>query len=457
MAKEEVVDTEREIYTQRKWHGRKNTFVSVILIIVLVTLGFYGFSWASSDIGGQKLSSFWYSVKTTYNPFYWYGEQLKGAQSFGDVLSTEQNKTAEKIGIKFQAFESIGGKIIPSGAPIALNYKLDVGEGVNNVPLTLECRFKGERDDKYSDTVERTIIDQESKKFQPTEKPIISIENPLSYSNIICQALSQKQSSDKIIIAEGTISFPIEHQRNSLKVYFTKDTTNIGKKFFEKEGLKEKLPILSKYNNEPIELGIGVSDENIQPVIIDHYPAIKITLKNSWDGKVTKIKSLDLILPQGVSIDKERNANPHILCPFDEFTSTGKYVRYSAKESYLAQIPEFGKGLETQLETYKKVFCYLKIEDSILEGKPYNDKGYNVDISYEYKLSPRTETITLKKPMGEEGTTTTTETKYYLCKDKTTGQYSCETSCASNCEGTCEAFDTQQKCETDKTLYQGTI
>ncbi|MDP2906625.1 MAG: hypothetical protein Q8O03_01680 [Nanoarchaeota archaeon] len=458
MAKEEVVDTEREIYTQRKWHGRRNTFVSVILIIVLVTLGFYGFSWASSDIGRQKLSSFWSSVSTTYNPFYFYGEQLKGAQSFGNIWSTSSNATAEKIGIKFQTFESVGGKIIPSGAPLALKYKLDVGEGVTDVPLKLQCDIKEDKDKEY--TTEDALIEQGSKTFLPLTEPKISTENPLSYSTILCQVNTKPQSADKMITARGIVKFPFK-QRNSLIVYFTKDTVNVGNKFFEKAGLKEKLPILSKYSNEPVELGIGVSDENTQPVIVgeNQYPAVGISLKNRWDGRVTKINTMDLMLPEGVKVNKERNKNPNILCPFDEGTSTGKYTKYSAKTDYLSQILEFGKGTEQTLETYQRFFCWLEITDTILGGKPYNDKEYHVDVSYDYEFSPKTAIITLKKSISGGETTTpteTTEVKYYLCKEKTTGQYNCMVSCASSCEK-CDPYNTQQECENNKQIFQGTI
>jgi len=457
MAEEKVIDTEREIYQQRKWHGRKNTFVSVILILVLVILGFYGYSWASSDIGKQKISSFWSSVTTTYNPFYFYGEQLKGAQTFGNIWATSSNATAEKIGIKFQTFESVGGKIIPSGATLALKYKLDVGAGVDDIPLKLQCDIKEDKDKDYN--TEHVIIEEGSKTFLPLAEPKVSTENPLSYSNILCQVSTKELSSDKVINARGIVKFPFK-QRNSLKVYFTKDTVNVGNKFFTKEGLKEKLPILSKYNNEPVELGIGVSDENIQPVIIgeNQYPAVGVSLKNRWDGRVTKINTMDLILPEGVKISKERTKNPNILCPFDEGMSTGKYTKYSAKEDYLSQISEFGKGTEQTLETYQRFFCWLEISDTVLGNKPYNDKEYHVDISYDYEFSPKTTAVTLKKSVsGEEETTTETKkTNYYLCKEKTTGQYNCVTSCAASCE-TCESYDTQQECENNKQIYQGTI
>ncbi len=440
---------------QKTSKGR--SIVTIVLVIVLVTLGFYGYSYAASDIGSQRLSSFWSSVKTTYNPFYFYSEQLQKAPETGNIWGTKSNKTAEKIGIKFQAFESIGGGILPSGAPIALRYKLDVGEGVNEVPLKLKCEIKKSSDKEYLEAIEESIIS--SKEFLPTEEPRISTENPLSYSNVICQVTTKEQPTDQIINTKGGITFPFT-QRNSLKVYFTKDTINIGNKFFEKEALKEKLPILPSYNNEPVELGIGVSDENIQPVVIGErqYPAVGISLKNRWDGKVTKIKTLDLILPEGVRIDKTRSKNPNILCPFDEPTSTGRYVKYSAEEVYLSQVSQFGKDVEktlAEIKTYQRFFCWLEISDSILEGKPYNDKGYDVSVSYEYEFSPITQTVTLKGSVAEEKTTETPtqiETKYYLCQDKTTEKYSCVTSCTK--ESTITTYDNKESCETGLQLYQ---
>lgn len=376
--------------------SKANTIVSIILIIVLVTLSFYGYSWVTSDVGKQKLSSLWSSVSTTYNPFAWYGEQLKGAKEVGSVWETKPpNATAEKTGIKFQSFETTGNKIVPSGTPIAFRYNLDVGEGVNNIPVTLSCAIKG-KDDKS--LKEEEIIEEGSKEYIPDATPYVSYEDPLSYSNIVCQANTKQSPKDRIITAEGKISFPFS-QRGSLKVYFTKDPTYTGKKFFEKHQLKETLPIKATYNNEPVELGLGVSKENTQPVIagIPRYASqIGISLKNRWDGRVTKVTELDIILPKGVDINR-KTSPPSLKCPFGESkVMKEKYTRYSAEPKYLEQVPVFGKGIGETLETYYSFECWLDIDESVLEGNPYIDKEYSASVKYEYEFQPKTETMTLK-------------------------------------------------------------
>lgn len=433
---------------QKKSKG--STIVTIILIVVLVTFGFYGYSWASSDIGKQKISDFFYTVKTEYNPFYWYGEQLKGARSeFGQIWATESNATAEKVGIQFKAFEAVGSKIVPSGTPLAFRYKFDVGEGVNGIKPKLTCKLT-DKSSKYIS--EEELI--ESKTFRPENIEIFT-ENPLSYSNILCQVTTKKRSEDRIITAEGAMSFPF-NQRGSLTVYFTKDMVNIGKKFFEAEGIKEKLPILAKYNNEPVELGIGVSDENIQPVIVgeNQFPAVGISLKNRWNGRVTKVTEMSLILPKEVTIDKQ-NSPSSLLCPFGEPISIrDKYVKYQAEKTHLDQLSEFGRGVGETFETAIRFFCWLEVDEGVLEGKPHTKKEYSADVSYEYEFQPRTETITLKGIKEGEPTKEPEEekeVKYYLCINKDTEKYSCVTTCKEDSIVT--IYDNKQACEADLPLY----
>lgn len=412
----------------------------IVLITVIITLGFYGYSYATSDIGRQKIADIKYSVSTKYNPFAWYGEQLKEAGELGKIWETEPSKEAEEIGIKFKDFETVGSGIVPSGALLAFMYKFDVGEGVYEVPLSLSCNIEAEGKKYLS---EEDIV--ESKDIKPAENPKISTDNPISYSNILCQVNTKKRSEDTRIVAEGKVGFPFK-QRGSLKVYFTKDTVNIGKKFFEKYNIKESLPIRAKYNNEPVELGLGVSDENIQPVIIgeNQFPAVGISLKNRWNGKVTKITDMNLILPKGVKID-EANSPPSILCPFEKPTSTDAYVKYKAKGEYLEQVSAFGKGME-ELQTAQRFFCWLEIDESVLEGKPYNDKEYSADVSYEYEFKPDSVTVTLKGVEGAEEEIK--ETKYYLCQEE--GKYSCITKYTQGCE---ETAYTKEECENELKLY----
>ena len=165
MAEQQQAPVVAEQAQRRSSTGK--TIASVVLVIVLITLGFYGVSWATSDIGKQRVSEFFSTVSTKYNPFSWYGEKLKEAGEIGRIWETESNVTAEEIGIKFKSVEAVGSKIVPSGTPLAFRYKLDVGEGVREVPLELECNVK----DKSSEfTLEEELI--ESKKFRPSNRMI---------------------------------------------------------------------------------------------------------------------------------------------------------------------------------------------------------------------------------------------------------------------------------------------
>lgn len=433
----------------RQKGGIGKTIISIILIIVLITLGFYGYSWATSDVGRQWRVEKW---ELAVGSLQWYPERLKEAGEIGRIWETEPSETAGKVGVKFQAFEIMGNKIVPSGSSLAFRYKFDVGEGVHGVPLKLECTIKDKNKEK---------IEELQPIIRPTERPEIYTDDPSSYSKSLCQINTKEENEDKIITVEGKVSFPYERQRNSLKVYFTSDTINKGAKFFEKIGLEEKLPIKAKYNNEPVELGLGVGGDNIQPVIIgeNQFPAIGISLKNKWDGKVTKIKDMNLYLPEEVIIDK-KTSPPNTFCPFGEPTKSGTgYIRYKAEKKYLDQIQPFGKGIgEGVISTYQPFLCWLKIDESILLGvTDYVPDQYSVDVSYDYEFQPKSETITLKAiQKGEEieeitEPEPTPETKYYLCQDKTTGGYKCVTTCTPNCEDWCTTavYDLLEDCTGD--------
>lgn len=371
----------------------------IVLLLILGILATYGISWATSDVGRQKVADFRYAVSTKYNPFSWYGEQLKRGQEIGSIWQTESNRTAEKIGVRFQSLEAVGTRILPAGATLAFRYKLDVGEGVNDLKIISTCKIKA----KDTDGIE---ITEDIKKSEPViipETPRVSTDDPLSYSNILCQVETKEDlTGDSTVTAEGTISFTQPRQRNSLRVYFTKDTTNIGNKFFEAYGIEEKLPIRSSYSNEPVELGLGVSDENIQPVVIDerYLPSIGISLVNRWEGRVLEIKEMNLYLPKEVKIDASKSP-PSTLCPFSKSESSGtNYIKYEAEENLLKKLEPFGRGVKETLITYQRFYCWLEIDDAILGGAEYTQDQYAVDVIYDYEFPPESETVTLKGIQG---------------------------------------------------------
>lgn len=436
----------------RGWTTGK-IIAAIILILVLGLLVSYGVSWATSDRGRQIITNFKYAITTKYNPFYWYGEQLKKGREIGSVWETETNKTAEEVGVAFEEFKAIGSTIMPAGSTMAFKYSLNVGEGVKDLKINPKCNLISK--DKDGREVYDTL---KSNPFIIPSEPEISTDDPLSYSNIICQAETEELNKDRTILAKGTIRFTQSRQRNSLRVYFTKDITNIGDKFFEAYGIEEDLPIKSTYNNEPVELGLGVSDENIQPVIIGkkYFPSIGISLLNRWDGRA-KIKEINLYLPKEIKIDKNKSP-PSTLCPFKNPTSSGaNYIKYESEKAYLDKLEEFGKGVEETLTTYQRFFCWLTIDESILGGADYVQDQYSIDVSYDYEFQPKSETIILKgiKKGDEEETEEASEEseikKYYLCYNLRTEEYLCVTECTEDCDPDCNLFEypSKEACEED--------
>jgi len=357
--------------------------VTIVLVLVLIALGFYGYAWASSSVGQQKLSDFRTSV-AKYNPLTFYLESLETAKQTGQIWDTKTAEEEKKVGVKFQSFSAIGNKIVPAGSTLAFKYKFDVGEGVKGTVLDLGCELKEDSSSML----------KSDPQLIP-EKPEVYTDNPLSYSNILCQMETMADlEEDKIIKVDGKVGFTQENQRGSLRVYFTKDIINFGEKFFEKYAIEEDLPIRAIYNDEPVELGIGVSDENIQPIILaeNYFQSVGISLRNRWDGKVKKVNSMTLSLPQEVKIDKTKSP-ASIICPFGNVESTGRgYVSYKAEQRFLDQIPEIGEDGEP----YQRFFCWLEVDDSILGGSQYVQDQYSVSISYDYEFKAKTETVTIK-------------------------------------------------------------
>lgn len=373
---------------QRGWSFGK-VIATIILLLVLGLLASYGLSWANSDVGRQKISDIKYLVLTKYNPVAWYLNTLREARMIGTIWETYPNKTAEKTGVDFQDFEAIGGRILPSGATLIFRYKFDVGEGVSELKISPRCSIaaKDETGREVGDAIKSGPV------IIPIE-PEVSSDDPLSYLNIICQVETNELNQDRTIEAKGTVSFTQSRQRNSLKVYFTKDTENIGDEFFKAYRLEEKLPIRPMYNNEPVEVGLGVSEKDIQPIVIGrgYFPLLGISLVNRWDGRA-KLREMNLYLPEEVKIDSSKSPSS-TSCPFKESTSPSRgYIKYEAEKAYLEKLDEFGKGTDIISQSF---FCWLKIDESILGRVDYTQDQYSADVSYDYEFQPKSETITLK-------------------------------------------------------------
>ncbi|MEM4245149.1 MAG: hypothetical protein QXR60_03020 [Candidatus Nanoarchaeia archaeon] len=361
--------------------------LTIVILFMLVFGGLYAYYYLTSP-GGQRFLG---NVATTY----------QGVQSFfvdlfvqkprevGTIFTAETNKTSMDYGVKFTKFESVGSKRIPAGSTASFKYVVTVGENVGNVKLNLACNVEPK------DVVSGGI------NLIPNEPLKLSTENSAMANNLRCTFKTNENiEEDRTVTVKGKINFDVSDQRTSLKVYLLSQKEYEafeGKDFFKENNIDEKLPIKAVYNGEPVEVGIGVSENLKQPVVVgDDYPVplVGISLINRWDGKVTKIRKMLLFLPEGVTINKEMSPQSD-LCPFSEGTSRGKYVEYIADEAILSNLPAFGSGEENNYQNFE---CWLKIEKSLVEGRKAGlETAYHTEISYDYSFNEKSDVITVSK------------------------------------------------------------
>lgn len=371
----------------KKPHNVWATIFLIIMIVGLGVLGIYGFFYATSPEGSRAIKDFFTGTGGPIGKIKIFLERevIQKPQEVGRVWEAKENATKEVVGIIFKDFTTVGSQKIPSGAVAAFKYVLDVGSGVENVPLDLTCKIDEKNAHLYAEDI----------KTLP-EEPKVSTGKAATYANIRCQFPTKRQSVDQTINVEGNIEFPFKTERASLKVYFIKDKTYEAlekETFFDYYKIKESLPIRVTYNKEPVEVGIGVNENYEQPVVVgENYPAlVGISLINRWKGKINNINKMILRLPKGVAIDTSLSP-PNILCPFAPSGSTQYYTAYEAKKDLLDEIPEFGTG---ELSNYQTFECWLKIDPGFVGEEPYRVDQYVVDVHYDYKYVPKTVTITL--------------------------------------------------------------
>ncbi len=373
--------------------AKKNAGFGVVLTIVIILMfafgGLFAYYYFTSPTGQRGFTYFWDRAKTTVTDFY-NDLFVQRVQRAGKAFYTSDvNPTATNYGVKFTNFQSVGAKRIPAGATTSFKYVVTVGENVENINLNLKCSVDP------SD-----VVDGEINKI-PQESPKLSSDNPAAANNLRCSFKTKGDvQEDKTVTVKGSIISTIPSQRTSLKVYLlsAKEYENLkGQDFFKVNGLDIKLPIKSLYNGEPVEVGIGVAEDLKQPVVVGSgYPPslVGITLQNKWEGKVSKINSMLLFLPEGVSIDESMSPKTE-LCPFTEVSSTGKFKKYEADKDLLSTIPPFGSG---ETEAHKTFECWLTIDNSLVEGRDAGfETAYHVDVGYEYSFNEKSDVITVTK------------------------------------------------------------
>ncbi len=360
---------------------------TILIVFVAVFGGLYGISYAQTPEGQRTIAT----VGA------WPAELVSEAEDFFKkpaeiakaTWTAKINKSNEGYGITFVKFQSVGSKKIPAGSTASFKYVVGVGAGVENINLNLDCKVDPKE----------VVKGDVSKIPQDTLK--ISTENPAIANNLRCNFLTDDQlKEDKTVTVKGMMSFSIPVQRTSLKVYLlaSKEYEDLkGKDFFVVNNKPDNLPIKSVYNGEPVEVGIGISEDSKQPVVVgQNYPPslVGISLINKWDGKVTSIDSLSLILPEGVSIDESMSPSTE-LCPFSQGVPYNKVVKYEADKDLLKNIAPFGSG---ESSTFQNFECWLKVDDNLVEGRKAGfETSYHVDLGYSYSFNEKSDIITVAK------------------------------------------------------------
>ncbi|MFH1210943.1 MAG: hypothetical protein V1645_03425 [archaeon] len=385
--------TEPYVASQQPEKKKQSGLTAVLTIGILFMLvfgGLYGYYYFGSA-GGQRLIatgvSSYQDVARFFTDLF-----VQRPKEVGNIWTASSNSTAVDYGVKFVKFESVGAKKIPAGATASFKYVVTVGLGVENINLKLDCSVDP-----------ADAVNGEVRKV-PSESLKLSSETSAVANNLRCNfKTSDKIEEDKTLTVRGNMSFQIPTQRSSMKVYLlnSKEYEALqGKDFFKENRKEDKLPIKALYNGEPVEVGIGVSEDLKQPVVVGEgypVPLVGVSLINRWDGKVIKINSMSLILPNGVTIDRELSPVSE-LCPFQESSETGKFTKYDADTSMLSRVSAFGSGEQMNLQTFE---CWLKISDSLVAGRKAGfETSYHVDVGYEYIFNEKSDVITVsKKPI----------------------------------------------------------
>ncbi len=348
----------------------------ILLVLAILTLATYGYYYLKSPQGQMFITNTKVKLQE-YNPFLLVEKFLQKAQDIGKI-DTETNATSTEKGIIFKDFKVVGSEQIPQGSPAYFKYDIRIiNDYLKKTPVKLSCSLK----DK--DT-----------QLQLLPSETIQLVGSRVTDNPRCMAaaeLTKEMSGSQEVVA--SIKFPYKTENVGLNVYFVSDAVynelSENTDFFEAYDIPESNPIRSLYNGEPVEIGIGVGGDNLQPVILQEgvSPLVGITLKNSWDGKMAALNDLKLQLPEGVSINTELSKNPNMLCPFE--------VQPNARNEYkmASQLRNLITIEEDRALTFE---CWLDALDVLEPGTPYTKKQYKASAEYEYQSKNKTATFLVR-------------------------------------------------------------
>ncbi|MDI6737502.1 MAG: hypothetical protein QME12_03210 [Nanoarchaeota archaeon] len=376
--------------TEEGKEQQKSYALGIVFVFLFALLIIYGFYWASSPGGERTLVQF-KNIISPYNPVTWYKTQIGKAQSIGNIWTAEP-VAVEKKGILFESFTSMTSEEITQGSIAQFKYGLKLSNvDLPPTPVTMSCKVKGKE-------LEGRVV----------PNPLIIKGKRLTDSAQCWLSKEITSSLSGTVQVEGGISFPFKTEDVRLKVYFTsramEDSLPKEQDFFDYMNIDERQPIRAKYNGEPISIGVGVSVENIQPVLLEEgiNPVVGISLRNEWDGDMSNLISLKLTLPKELTINQELSPSPSEVCPFMLSRQGTETIEYKASGQFL-------EGFRLEPEGSKSFECRLDVSPDFLGRAPYIVKEYRVDAEYEYAMPPaknkegKTATITLKKVESATG------------------------------------------------------
>jgi len=375
-----LMEVERYVPGKETVRRRSSNILFIILVLALFLGGIYGYFWVQSSSGERALSNAGTKIGEYTHKITDLFSFQKAEERVGNIWSAKTNYT--KTGILFKDFKFVGSAELPKGSPIILSYDLSIeNTQVEELPLEVSCNIRNN--------------DQIFPEILPNNP--VTISGRSITENIRCRI--PKEQAEKIEVGthqiEGAVKFPYETKDVSLKVYYTSE--EVDKEFLDKEDffdyydIDEDLPIRTQYNGEPVEIGIGVNSENIQPVVLspDNIPLIGITLSNKWDGTMMNLSDFVITLPTGLDINKELSQNPNVLCPFEKARSGKTTTEYVASPSYIQDIV-INRDRSFTFE------CWLTADTGMLGNAIYTTKEYKASAKYKYELPKKAVSFTVK-------------------------------------------------------------
>ena len=455
----------------------------IILVLLFVSIYFL-FNWNAAG-GSEKLIDnikIWSGDNPVLQFFVQGLSRLSVESLSGDVWTGEVDQNInENLGVKILEFRPYQDSFFPDD-PIRLFGDIEVASlaGLN--------LGNGDKQVKVSCGLDEvgltgTVIPDHFNLYPYYEVQVdCSFENPGTYNQIKNSNEIKKKNSDEDDKIEGkelgksTIaSLDVVYDfvtKSYLNVYLMDEKERMAlrskgvKDILNYYNVNEKQPILPKYTNGPVEIGIGVGrGENVQPLgVIDpkdppgiyaiqdtdsgevrlkkdeftkqlNKKYLGITVKNKWDGEIVDL-NLKLLLPKDMSLDSQRLKKPY--CPF---VQVGKNVEWCKKiedsrcyeidpnalkgyydvwdnglderlreamQFFKQERSEEDKQLFYPIKDFRTFYCFVDIGPEAY--KQFTKVTYLIEADYKYHVS-EDRTITFKDVDVDEGSSSASSDK----------------------------------------------